>query len=80
MRILNRDIEAKVNEITLYLTKSEAEELRDSLIGLLTEKSVGNHRHIASSDYSKEVTVCLYTPGETAGFDERSKRLILEDR
>ena len=78
MRILDQDNDRSVNAVTLYLTKSEAAELRDSLEYIL-EDPVGRHEHTSSNDYAKEVTVCIYDPDHLTNFDERSKRLILED-
>ena len=79
MRILNQDSDSKIDEVTLYLTRSEAEDLRDSLDALIKTSSFRNHRHVSTADHAKTITVCLYTPGEVDGFSERSKRLILND-
>ena len=78
MRILDQDNDRSINAVTLYLTKSEAAELRDSLEQILADP-VGRHEHTSSYDYAKEVTVCIYDPDQLAQFDERSKRLILKD-
>jgi hypothetical protein len=78
MRILDQDNDRPVNAVTLYLTKSEASELRDSLEDILADP-VGRHEHTSSNDYAKEITVCIYDLDHLASFDERSKRLILED-
>lgn len=78
MRILDQENDRSVKMVTLYLTKSEAAELRDSLEHILADP-FSRHEHTSSNDYTKEVTVCIYDPDHLAQFDERSKRLILED-
>ena len=61
MRILNEDNNKPIERVTLYLTLAEAAELRDSIEALLSNP-VGRHEHIPSSDFSQEVTVCIYDP------------------
>jgi len=78
MRILDEGEDRSLNRITLYLTMSEASEMRDTLEALLADP-VERHEHISSSDYLKELTVCIYDPNSLGKFDERSKKLILED-
>ena len=81
MRILNLDNDTKVDQVILYLTKDNAEELRDS-IGCLLNDPKNNHAHIYSEDYNKEITVCIYDLEELDeyGFNKRSKKIILEDK
>jgi hypothetical protein len=81
MRILDEDKDQKVDRVTLYLTQSEAGELRDSLESIL-ENPKDNHAHVSSADYQKEITVVVYDHNDTIlqGFGERSKKLILEDQ
>ena len=78
MRILDEDNDKAINAVILYLTKSEASELKDSLKQILAEP-IGRHEHISSSDYTKEVTVCIYDTDHFEQFDARSRKLILED-
>jgi hypothetical protein len=75
MRILDEDTDRSIQTIVLYLTKSEAEELRDSL-NLLLEDSSLRHEHVSSADNRREVTVCIYDPDNLEGLNERSKTLI----
>jgi hypothetical protein len=63
----------------VYLTKQEAAELRDSLELILAD-NLGRHEHISSADHRKEFPVCIYEMDHLKGFDDRSKRLILEDQ
>ena len=78
MRILDEDADRAINWITLYLTPSEAGELRDSLEVLLT-RPADNHAHVPNQDYSKEITVCIYDPADLGTFSQRARRLIVED-
>ncbi len=79
MRILDMKRDCKLDDVTLYLARSEAEELRDSLVALLRDPY--GHQHMPSQDFEKEITICLYDPDSPPdpSFDERSKKLILHD-
>ena len=80
MRILDENTDKSVNAVIIYLTKSEASEMRDSLAQILADP-IGRHEHVSNSDYTKEVTICIYDPDHLdEHFHERSKKLILEDR
>ena len=79
MRILNEDEDKALGGVTLFLTMSEASELRDSLNGMLADPIGHDHEHVSSNDYKKEVTVCIYSADNPDQFDDRSKRLIIED-
>lgn len=59
MRIFDENSDKSLENVTLYLTLSEAKELRDSLIDLI-DKPLNNHSHIPSDDFQKELTVCIY--------------------
>ena len=81
MRILDLDHDSARHRIILYLTVSEASELRDSLESILAG-SRESHEHVMSADGSKEVTVCLYSPDDPEWlklFDDRSQKLIATD-
>lgn len=75
MRILDEDSERSLRTIVLYLTRSEAEELRDSVILLLTDGKL-RHEHVSGADQTREVTICLYDTNDLEGFDERSRTII----
>ncbi|TVL96338.1 MAG: hypothetical protein CV087_23805 [Candidatus Brocadia sp. WS118] len=77
MRILDIDADKRIDRLTLYLTRHEAEELKNDLFQII-ENPIQNHLHISSDDYKKELTICIYDEN-LRGFDERSKKLILED-
>ena len=78
MRILDEESNKSLKNIVLYLTYSQASEFRDSLEELL-KKPLNNHSHISSDDYRKEVTVCIYDNENLTGFNERSKKIIIDD-
>ena len=80
MRMLDEISDRKLDRVTLYLTRAEAQELRDSLGSILVNPR-GNHAHVSSQDYRKELTVCIYDDAtlDEHGFNERSKKLIKED-
>ena len=78
MRILDHDHDRSLNNVILYLTQEEAAEFSSTLISLLASNTVADHGHISSKDYKKEITICSYDMNNLEGFDERSKKLILE--
>jgi len=77
MRILNEDDDKALKKIILYLTKEEAQELKTSLVDILEKKH--HHSHVSSENSKKEVSLCVYDVNNLAFFDDRSKKLILED-
>ena len=81
MRIYNEDTDKKVNKVILYLTPDEAEELKDSLELIIHNNEKHHHEHIPDreDDFKREITVCIYKKDNLSSFDERSKKLILND-
>jgi hypothetical protein len=77
MRILNQKNDKALERIIIYLTFSEASELKDSVNSILETKS--HHEHIPSDDYQKELTICIYDTDDLSSFDDRSKKLIKDD-
>jgi len=78
MRILDESSDKSLNRIILYLTLSEAMELRDGLDDLIKNPS-NNHTHVSSEDFNKETTVCVYDVNDLNLFNKRSIDLILND-
>jgi len=78
MRIHDEESDRSLSKIIVFLTKSEAEELKSDLNSLL-RNPMGNHTHLSSDDYRKEITVCIYGEARLEGFTDRAKRLIRED-
>lgn len=81
MRIYNEDTDKKINKVILYLTPDEAQELKDSLELIINNNEKYHHEHIPdrADDFKREITVCIYREDDLSGFDERSKKLILND-
>lgn len=78
MRILDNESDKKLDNVSMFLTKEEAVQLRGYLNQLLDNPAL-QHSHLSSADYQKEITICLYTEDNLSTFDERSKNLILND-
>jgi hypothetical protein len=78
MRILDEQRDQGVSRSTILLTRAEAGELRDSIEAIL-KGDEGNHAHIPSEDFQKEITVALYDETNISTFNERCQRLIKED-
>ncbi len=49
------------------------------LDGMLVDPIGHDHAHVSSEDDKKEVTVAIYSPDNPEQFDDRSRRLIVED-
>jgi hypothetical protein len=81
MRIYNEDTDKKVDKIILYLTPDEAHELKDSLELIINSNKKYHHEHIPDreDDFKREITVCIYRKDNLSSFDERSRKLILND-
>ena len=79
MRIYDSDLDKTINNVVLYLTPDEAQELKDSLELLINNKH--HHEHIPDreNNFKREITVCIYREDNLSSFDERSKKLILND-
>jgi hypothetical protein len=77
MRFLDDDRDLALSRATIYLTKDEATQLRDTLTVLLAGGH--QHEHVSSDDFQKEITICIYDPLDLDGLDERSRRLIERD-
>jgi len=80
MRILDNNTDNAVRDITLYLKFEEAEQLYDSVGMLLKEKDFSIHVHINDASYNHEITIVLYDEGQMECLNERSKKIILENK
>jgi len=78
MRILDLNKQKKLNNVILYLTPEEAQEMKDSLEVLIKNKD-HHHSHISDENFEKEITVCIYRDDNLSSFDDRSRTLILRD-
>lgn len=79
MRIYDNGNDSSISNIVLYFTISEAKELRSAL-NTVIERPFNSHAHVSSADHQKEITVCIYNTENLGNFDQRSKKLILEDK
>ena len=79
MRILDDESDKKLDNVSIFLTKEEAVQLRGYLNQLISNPAL-QHSHLSSADYKKEITVCIYKEDNLSSFDERSKKLILHDK
>ena len=80
MRILDEDNDKALNNVSIFLTITEAKELRDTLEQLIPHP-IKEHMHVNDADYKKEITILIYEPaGDLSMLHERARRIILEDQ
>lgn len=79
MRILDDESDKKLDNVSIFLTKEEAVQLRGYLNQLLDNPKL-QHSHLSSADYQKEITVCLYDEKNLENLNQRSIKLIKEDK
>ena len=60
MRLENKNTRESLESIVLFLTRSEASELRDALATVLGSGREASHEHVLGADLKKEITVVLY--------------------
>jgi len=77
MRIYNDDNDVTFKNVMLFLKRREAEQLLVSLQNLLETNS--HHEHINDSSYEHEITIAIYDERKLEMFDERTKKVLLED-
>ena len=75
MRIYDPKSKKQLGEVTLYLTPREAAELADAARDL-AEAPSHHHGHVSSDDYSREVTIAVYTAENLSGFDAEFQMLL----
>ena len=78
MRILDTESDKKLDDVMVFLTKAELQQLIGGARQLLENPSC-DHVHLSNEDYQKEITICLYDPKNAKNFDERSQKLIQYD-
>ncbi|MEO8513249.1 MAG: hypothetical protein ABI543_06805 [Ignavibacteria bacterium] len=82
MRIFHRDSNLVFNDIELFLTVDELNQL-SSYANQLLEKPSIHHIHLlenVESSNSKEITIAIVTNGNLHKFDERSREVILYNK
>ncbi|CAG0947649.1 hypothetical protein ANRL1_04383 [Anaerolineae bacterium] len=80
MRIYDPANDVALRELILYLTLDEAKELTSGLRQMLERASVNDHIHLNDIEYSHEIILAVYDEANLKGFNERSIKLIREDR
>jgi len=75
MYIYDSDSDRTIDDVVLYLTIEEASELYDGLAKII-EKPRGNHTHVSSDDYQRELTVCIYRKEDIDTFDDKSQQIL----
>ena len=78
MRILNEDEDKKIDNISIFLTHREGNQLLSYLQTILKDPSC-HHIHLSSEDYQKEITLCVYDDKNIQTFDPRTRKLLTED-
>ena len=78
MRILDDKSDRPINSVSIFLTETEAVYLIGYLEQVVYEKR-GDHSHLSSEDYKKEITICLYSPEKIDHFHPRIQKLLSND-
>jgi hypothetical protein len=81
LRILNENDNSAISNITLMLTLEETKELRDGLNQLIQTDLRNNfHIHVDDNEYRHEITVAVYNNENETQFNDRIKKLIIDDK
>ncbi len=79
MRILDDDLDKKIDSVTILLTRDELQQLIGYAKQIIENNEI-DHCHVSSSDYQKEVTICIYDAKNYIGiFSPRIEKLIIKD-
>jgi hypothetical protein len=74
MRILDEDNDRPLDSVVILLTPEESHELLDSLKQLTPAK--GDHIHVNDKEFTRGITLAIYTPENLKFFHERIRRLV----
>jgi hypothetical protein len=74
MRILDEDNDKIIENILIMLTPEEAHELSGSLNSI--NPDIGDHIHVADKNFSRQITIAIYTPNNLKYFNNRVKEMI----
>lgn len=80
MRMLDPNRKAPVEALQLYLTRREAEELRDGLSVLLRDPEAFEHIHVYDDDMSRELSCSLVTAAklkDLSRYTKLERRILL---
>ncbi len=78
MRILDLDSDKKLDNLMIFLTKGELQQLIGYANQLLQNPN-SDHHHLSSEDYQKEITICIYEPENSNNFNPRMQKLLRDD-
>ena len=77
MILINAKTQEPLTDVLILLTPSEAKELLDKLENLTSE--AGEHIHINNDEFSKELTVAVYTRDNARYFAKEITKLIKKE-
>lgn len=75
MRIYDPNTKRVLQNVTLFLTPEEANELGQSALDLAKHPKK-NHHHISDTEFKREITVAVYTAENASEFDAESQQVI----
>lgn len=79
MRILNLDTDKTIDNVLILLTYQEACEVKDDLERLVSSNQQMNHSHISDAELKREITFSIYNKENMDKYQERIKRLIIQE-
>jgi hypothetical protein len=74
MRIRDESTGRTLTSILIMLTPDEAHELTSKLRGL--DPATGDHIHVSDEDFTREITIAVYTPENLRFFNKRVRQLL----
>jgi hypothetical protein len=78
MRLHDGDANREISQLSLLVTKSEAEILIEMLKALITNPE-GNHQHLWSTDYQRVLNVAVYDLNRIDQFHPDIRVLLEKD-
>ena len=75
MRIYDPKTKQVLQNVTLYLTPAEADELGQSALDL-AKNPKEHHHHVFDAECKREITVAVYTAENASEFDAESRKVI----
>lgn len=75
VRIYDRDTKRVLQNVTLFLTPKEADELGQSASDLAKHPEK-HHHHVSDADFKRGITVAVYTAENASAFDAESRKVI----
>ena len=75
MRIYDPKTKQVLQNVTLFLTPAEADELGQSALDLAKHPEKLHH-HVSDTEFQREITVAVYTAENLSEFDAESRKVI----